>query len=237
MIKNAYCLCLDKRKEHWEELKEQCESKGIKFNPFVVGQGEILSIDEYDRFDGEISNYARSFWGYGGSDNDTPEKVKRKVTNHYNAFQSHKEMAKRALAQGDEHVLFLEDDAYFTDRYDEVMDSLKDQLEHLVYDVLYLGWWIGNEGDEFNQKIEDGWNNNKESGLGNASRIGGFHGVILSRRMLDIITRLEAINPIDSQLSKFFHDKIKSYYVMPKIVHDKGIFSECEQSITKRLKL
>jgi hypothetical protein len=194
MIKNAYCLCLDKRKEHWEELKEQCESKGIKFNPFVVGQGEILSIDEYDRFDGEISNYARSFWGYGGSDNDTPEEVKRK-------------------------------------------DSLKDQLEHLVYDVLYLGWWIGNEGDEFNQKIEDGWNNNKESGLGNASRIGGFHGVILSRRMLDIITRLEAINPIDSQLSKFFHDKIKSYYVMPKIVHDKGIFSECEQSITKRLKL
>ena len=26
-VKHAYCLCLDKRKEHWEDLKEQCELK------------------------------------------------------------------------------------------------------------------------------------------------------------------------------------------------------------------
>jgi len=55
--------------------------------------------------------------------------------------------------------------------------------------------------------------------------------------VLDIITRLDTFDPIDSQLTKFFHDKIKSYFVAPKIIHDKGIFSECEQSVVTRAKL
>ena len=50
-IKNAFCLCLDKRQEHWEELRLQCESKGIKFNPYIVGDGEILPPEMYDRID------------------------------------------------------------------------------------------------------------------------------------------------------------------------------------------
>ena len=144
---------------------------------------------------------------------------------------------KKALEDGDERVLFLEDDAYFTGRFDEVVNEIESSGEKTDYDILYLGWWIGNEGDEFNNYVEKNWSDGKGFGIGKVYRIGGFHGVILSRKVLDIITRLDPIDPIDSQLSKFFHSKMESWFIAPKIIHDKGIFSECEQGVTTREKL
>jgi len=235
-IKKAYCLCLDKRESHWLDLKQQCESKGLEFNRFLVGKGEIFDPADYDRLDIKLPE--KDFnWGYGGHEKDTDEEVHRKKTHHYNAFCSHQEMAKKALEDGDEKVLFLEDDAYLTERFDEVIEKSQEKILSLDYDVLYLGWWIGDEGDDFNNTIENTWKEERLPAVGKVSRIGGLHGVIFSRKMLDIITRLTPIDPVDSQLSKFFHDKINSYFIAPKIIHDKGIFSECEQSVTTRHKL
>ena len=47
-IEKAICLCLDKRKEHWEDLENQCALKGIPFEKFMVGKGEIFPKDQYD---------------------------------------------------------------------------------------------------------------------------------------------------------------------------------------------
>tara|TARA_Y100000361_G_scaffold144765_1_gene153159 strand:- start:2147 stop:2863 length:717 start_codon:yes stop_codon:yes gene_type:complete len=234
-VKHAYCLCLDKRKEHWEDLKEQCESKGIKFHPFIVGDGDIFDKDQYNRINTETPEWVA--WRYGGHKTDSAERVAEKINHHYNAFRSHQKMAKLALQQGHEKVLFLEDDAYFTERFDEIADKIQDKVEESDYDMLYLGWWIGDEGDEFNETIERIWQEEKSIAIGKAMRIGGLHGVIINKKILDLITRLDPINPIDSQLSRFFHDKIKSHFVAPKIIHDKGIFSECEQSTVTRTKL
>ena len=234
-IKKAYCLCLDKREEHWLDLKKQCESRGVEFNRFLVGKGEIFDAKEYDRIDIPVPESFR--WGYGGHEKDTTEESDIKIAHHYNAFLSHQAMAKKALEDGDDKVLFLEDDAYFTDRFDVIAKNLEPDIEKMKHDILYLGWWIGDEGDEFNEEIEKAWREQRGVGIAKAYRIGGFHGVILSRRILDIITRLEPFDPIDSQLSKFFHDKIESYFIVPKIIHDKGIFSECEQNIVERTKL
>ena len=56
-VEHAYCLCLDKREEHWEDLKEQCESKGIKFHPFIVGDGDItFTVIRLIRFIGCTNN-------------------------------------------------------------------------------------------------------------------------------------------------------------------------------------
>ena len=176
-------------------------------------------------------------WGYGGHKKDTPEETHAKKSKHYNAFLSHQEMARKALEDGDEKVLFLEDDAYFTERFDEVVEKIKPDIENIEYDMLYLAWWIGDEGDQFNEDIEKIWKEKGDAGISRTRRIGGLHGVIISRRILDIITRLDAFDPVDSQLFKFFHNKIKSYFVAPKIIHDKGIFSECEQNLIERTKL
>ena len=234
-IKKAYCLCLDKREEHWLDLKRQCESKGLEFNRFLVGKGTIFDPQEYDRVD--IEDPPINSWGYGGHETNTEEEIRIKKINHCNAFLSHQAMAKKALEDGDEKVLFLEDDSYFTERFDQVVRKIAPEIEKISYDMLYLGWWIGDEGDEFNDDIEKIWKESESIGVGKVTRIGGLHGVIISRKILDIITRLEPINPIDSQLSRFFHDKIESYFLAPKIIHDKGIFSECEQSTLTRTKL
>ena len=234
-ITKAYCLCLDKRKEHWLDLKQQCESKGLEFNRFLVGEGKIFDENGYDLIDTSAPDLSN--WSYGGHEKDSPYEKQVKKTKHYNAFLSHQAMARKALQDGDENVLFLEDDAYFTERFDKVVEKSSADIEQLDYDMLYLGWWIGDEGDEWNQQIEDEWSKDENYGIGSTRRIGGLHAVIISRRMLDIITRLDPFDPIDSQLSTYFHDKITSFFLAPKIIHDKGIFSECEQSVVERLKL
>ena len=234
-IKKAYCLCLDKREEHWLDLKQQCESKGLEFNRFLVGRGEIFDPDEYDRID--LNEPPIDRWRYGGHKTDTTEEIKTKKIKHCNAFLSHQAMAKKALEDGDEKVLFLEDDAYFTERFDTIVKHLEPSIKDMQYDMLYLAWWMGDEGDEFNEEIEKSWREDGGVGVGKVYKTGGLHGVIISRKMLDIITRLDPFNPIDSQLSIFFHDKIESYFIAPKVIHDKGIFSECEQNIVKRMKL
>ena len=254
-IEKAYCLCLDKREEHWLDLKRQCESKNIEFCRFLVGEGKLFPKEEYDHIDSPVPIRLRnpSGWRYGGNPKvDAREMMIFKKTRHYNAFLSHKKMAKRALSEGCKKVLFLEDDAYFTKRFDDVVSKVVNHVEDLDYDMLYLGWWIGNEGDLFNEAIETAWKKNKEAGAckvgtiieidGNTritSLIGGLHGVILRETILKLIAeKLEPTNPVDSQLnSNFFHHMIKSYFLVPKIIHDKGIMSHCEQSTTKRSKL
>lgn len=222
-VDKAACLCLDKRKDEWEDLREQCESKGIKFDPFVVGDGKILDIEMYDRVDDKYPPIEN--WGYGN------EITKPR---HCNAFLSHQSMIRKALSEDAENVLLLEDDAYFTDRYDDVMNKLAPQIEELDYDMLYLGWWIGYEDDEWNVKVEREYTEEGKVGIGRIKdahfTCGGLHGVVVKRKILEYLRQMAPIDPIDSLLNRYFHKKIHSYYVYPKVIHDKGIFSNCEQA-------
>ena len=226
-IKNAYCLCLDKRQKHWEDLQEQCESRGIKFRRFLVGKGELFPKKEYDYIDSP--NPPIDKWGYGREGT---------VRNHCNAFLSHKVMLKKAIEENLDSVLFLEDDAYFTSRYDDVMKKVSDVIDKLEWDMLYLGWWVGFEDDEWNENIEQEY---LEKGLASIARVrsvplglmGGFHGVLINRTMFKILSELPPLGPLDGLLNYNFHSgpyTINSYYIAPKIIHDKGIFSEAEQS-------
>ena len=117
-LDRAICLCLDKRQEHWEDLRQQCESRGIEFIRFLVGKGEIFPREEYDYIDDPSPNL--TYWRYG-----SPETKK----NHYNAFMSHKGMLRYAIDNNFESVLFLEDDAYFTERFEDVFNKVKETLE------------------------------------------------------------------------------------------------------------
>ena len=97
-IEKAVCLCLDRRKDEWEDLRKQCESKGIDFEPYVVGEGNLLNNEEYDRIDDESADMSE--WGYG---NDTTK------IRHYNAFMSHIEIFKKMKEEGVKRFLMLEE--------------------------------------------------------------------------------------------------------------------------------
>jgi hypothetical protein len=232
-IEKAICLCLDKRKDEWEDLERQCNAKGIEFEKFIVGDGDILDKDLYDRID--TNDADTSGWDYG---NDTTK------IRHYNAFMSHMEIFKKAKKQGLKRFLLLEDDAYFTGRFEDVFSKLDEQIENLQdleFDMLFLGWWIGEADDAWNETVERLYNDHGTVGIGTVSEAhftcGGMHGVIINDTMIDKLLELEAKNPIDSQLNSELHKEMNTYYVIPKIIHDKGIFSNCEQGITPRKKL
>ena len=117
------------------------------------------------------------------------------------------------------------------------MKKVSDGIDKLEWDMLYLGWWIGFEDDEWNENIEQEY---LEKGLASIARVraapsflGGFHGVIINKTMFKFLSELPPVSPLDGILNHNFHDgpyAINSYYIVPKIIHDKGIFSECEQS-------
>ena len=210
----AYCLCLDKRKEHWTELAEQAKLLNIDFTPFIVGDGKTLPNYEYDYIDdanADISN-----WGYGNP--------KYKI-NHYNAFMAHKRIINQAKKSNLEYFLMLEDDCYFTSRYLDIFNKICD--EQPIFNMLYLGWWIGDENDDWNKNIEEEYKIHKKYGLMRINRLGGLHGAIIHKSMYDYILSLPPIDPIDSQLNQIHH-KIYSYIVFPKIIHIKSIHSYCE---------
>ena len=78
----------------------------IRFNRFLVGDGDMFNKEEYDRIDTPMPE--STSWSYGGHRKDSDEERFLKKSKHYNAFLSHKLMAKKALEDGDEKVLFLE---------------------------------------------------------------------------------------------------------------------------------
>ena len=153
---------------------------------------------------------------------------------------SHQAIIQKAKEDGLNSILLLEDDAYFTERFDDVISKLESDINLLPFDMLFLGWWIGEADDEWNKTAERLYNENGSVTIGRACEAhftcGGLHGVIIQRTMFDKILELEPINPIDSQLNQI-HREINSFYVVPKIIHDKGIFSHCEQGVTPRKKL
>ena len=234
-IEKAICLCLDKRKEHWEDLENQSILKGIPFEKFVVGKGEIFPKDQYDHIDDPDPKMVA--WAYGHPDNGT-------VVNHYNAFVSHQKIVQRAKDQNLEHFLLLEDDAYFTDRYDFVMNSIAHHItgSHAVeWDMLYLGWWIGQEESEWNVDVEKAYSEKKFTAIARLfTATGGMHGVIIRNTVYDALLSLNPVAPIDMQLNHLYHHgpvAFQSYVVIPKVVHDKGIFSECDQNPCPRMKI
>ena len=234
-IEKAICLCLDKRKEHWEGLENQCVLKGIPFEKFMVGKGEIFPKDQYDYIDDSDPNMTA--WAYGHPDNGT-------VVNHYNAFVSHQRIVQRAKDQKLENFLLLEDDAYFTDRYDFVMNTIDHHFEGpdaIKWDMLYLGWWIGHEDDEWNTEAENAYSEHQFTAMARLfTSTGGMHGVIIRNTAYDALLSLNPVGPIDMQLNLLYHHgpvAFQSYVVIPKVIHDKGIFSECDQNPCPRMKI
>lgn len=213
-------LALDKRKDSWEELVKECETFTDQVYPFIVGDGELLDVRDYDKINVDVK--LMKYWGYGLED---------KKVRHWNAMISHRMMIKRAKAAGWSRFLMLEDDAYITNRFKQVTESING-LDLNEIDLLYLGWWIGDENDKWNKDVEEKYNNG-EACIQELRRAGGLHGVVINESMYDKILSLPLSNPIDSQLNQI-HSSINSLVLLPKVIHIKSLYSECEGRLIER---
>jgi len=108
-IDKASCLCLDTRaEERWPDIanmEKRLTKLDVCFEHFIANtQNNTKTTGDYfDVVDPDVSK-----WGYGR------EGYKH---HHWNAFQCHKIMIQRAIDEGRENLLLLEDDAYLPDRF------------------------------------------------------------------------------------------------------------------------
>lgn len=218
-IDKVTCLCLPDREENWSQLEAQIKEKGWNYERFLAGKPSYSGPLKLDYVDVENPDVSR--WGYGR------EGFKH---HHWNAFQCHHEMLRRATKEGVENLLILEDDAYITDRFDKVFAQVPENLE---YDILYLGWWIGDENDQFNKKIESEYAADGIIRIYKVGQLGGLHGALINRRMFRFILGMPANNPIDCQLN-YNHPNLNTWYVAPKIIHTRSMLSVCEGSVINR---
>ncbi len=228
LFDHTFILSLDKREEHWSRLWEECDRRGWPTTNFVGGDGSYDDI-EYDWIDINNPHYVEGF-RYGHN-------LQSKLS-HFNALQCHKNIIEDAKRSRFKSFLMLEDDAYLTERFDEVLQGVEKGLENLDWEMLYLGYYVGDfENDMFagnNLSREHEWKTNKKCGIKKVETCGGFHGVIIKNRVYDFILELSDLAPLDMQLNEYHH-LIKSYLVYPCVIAPRnGLYSNCEQRTVSR---
>lgn len=216
-------LCLDKRKELWEPLLEELKLISDNINPFLVGDGDLFPKEEYSKINWPKEKMGH--WGYGATDNSRWK--------HWNASISHRMMIMNAKKNNWPFFLMLEDDIYITNRFEKVVKKV---IIPKAFDLLYLGWWIGDENDEWNKKIEENYKLYNRIQVGSAIQVGGLHAVIINESMYDVILNFPCNNPIDMHINSV-HNQISSYFIMPKIIHVKSVYSHCEECVFTRNEL
>jgi tetratricopeptide (TPR) repeat protein len=72
---------------------------------------------------------------------------------HYAAARSHRAVLQRALEQGHERVLILEDDVVFRDDVADRLTDLLPQLQELPWDIFYLGLHLAEDGEPISANL------------------------------------------------------------------------------------
>lgn len=236
-IDKISCLCLDKRyfgkTPSYYLQNDVFYCLNLMLEKFICGDGSYPL--KYDHVD--IMKPPAAPFRYG-----TPGTINR----HYNAFLCHKKMVQRAIDEDRENILLLEDDAYFTSRFSEIWNQIHDKLDTIEFDVVYLGWWMErpNSPDENGDRadLESLWAAEKKCGVDKVPRkpfikqeICGLHGLLVNKSAFSLLANAPW-GPMDSFLTTQL-DRLKAYYVWPKIIHVGSGFSNCENTNVIRNKI
>lgn len=224
MIDKVYVLALDKRKDLWSSLVEDCISRGFDVKSFIVGDGSDPALD-YDHID--IPETPDSWkWGTGVS-----------AQRHYWAFVSHKKIIKEALKKGHNNILMLEDDSYFTSRFDREWPGIQDKLSKMDFDYVQLGWHsFEYENHLFsgqNLVIEDEYKKSGNCYLAQLKQAGGLFGCIINKRLFPMMLNMPAVAPYDHQLN-MYRPFIKHYATIPSLIYVQSTWSSCEDCYIER---
>jgi len=210
MFSEVVCLLVDKRWGRRKIIQNQVRYYlGIKPRFFVVGNGEILSQETYDRIDTPIpATIAQS-----------GEKWLR-LPHSYNAFLCFQEIVRAAKQLGQESILLLEDDAIFVDDFSQSFERAKSDIEKLEipWDIFYLG---GSHRAARTLPLTE-----------NLFRVNGtacFHGVALRNTVYDSILNLPMCGPIDFVTAQCLHSKCVTVAAWPNLIIQTRGWSFCEE--------
>lgn len=213
------CLALDKRKEYWPDLISSFKRENVDVSLFVCGDGkdESLIYNQIDEENPDCSN-----WIYGVSH------LKR---HHHRALTAHKGMIETAIKNDWSSVLMLEDDCYARTNFSRILNNIKIPDD---WQLIYLGYWHGNEWDEWNTAIEDAPPEVVEVKPGFS--IGGWHSVVVRDTVYPFILNCPHVNPLDTLISQH-RQYFKSYMITPKLTGIRSIHSFTEGVVIQRKEL
>lgn len=218
MIDKVICLCVDKRKDRWPQIAEQVNTlPTLPLTLFIAGYGGDTSL-EYDHIDVP---------GVGG---------------HANAFLCHQKMCRQVLATPCKNALFLEDDCYFIeDRWKRIYQSevIQNFINGEAWDGIYLGWQqrlTATDNDDI-EVYENEWATHGSYSILRASdsaysKISGFHGVLLSRRLLRVLATA-SYGPMDAYVNQRLR-QFRMFYVAPKVIGASPSWSYCNGNFQNR---
>lgn len=173
-VSRKVCLVLDKRLGLWEETEKTLP---FQVERFIVGDGGFSNLN-YSRIDdGEKPPVFQESIQYA---------TWHQRTNAYDAWKSHRAIFLDCIRDWRfQSLLLLEDDAYLTSDFNEVLEDTSSMLSD-QWDVLYLGYYpSGLEIDTPHRKVK--W---MRGG-------GGFHGVILTKKVILELLKYPPIGPYD----------------------------------------
>tara|TARA_A100001515_G_scaffold22531_1_gene17247 strand:+ start:3564 stop:4250 length:687 start_codon:yes stop_codon:yes gene_type:complete len=211
----AHCLVLDKRYQEFTETSLK-ELKSVSIEPelFIAGDG---SHDlEYNHIDTkDLPEVIDGTTGY-------PTWLRR--PNPYNAWLCHKKMFKSFLKSGGESLLLLEDDVKIEDDFLEVFGEAEEFFQNNDWDMIYLGCYVNDRNP-----VEPTSNEHVYRVKGS----GGFHGVIINKKVLSLLNRFDPIGPFDWITGQFIHkqDWANCFAINPCIISQKSGYSYVEDGV------
>lgn len=212
----SYCLVLDKRYTLWiENYQPRLQAVGIDPYMFLSGGMNIESLT-YDRRNvNELPPY------YGRHSIQYPTWFAR--PNAYNAWLSHKKIMEMALSVRHERILMLEDDAFPESDFQEIYSQCEDFIDNEDWDMLYLGCFTKNNLTDIGHKYIKRMN-------GGA----GFHGVIISKKIMEILINFLPIGPFDWICERHIMHQFKCFAITPCILSQSDGYSYVEASVLKK---
>lgn len=205
-IDKAICLVLDERKEQVHRIADEWHKKGVHVDFFYAGNGSDTDLT-YDHIDEPIlpPKYSNSI--------EYPTWHRRPSV--YNAWKCHKKMMERCLETDDNNFLFLEDDSFIEEDFDDIWSKTSNFFSANEWDAIYLGsyhnWQHTRYGPVASYSKTDNPNLLRLRGSG------GFHGVILSRKVLLGLVNVLPRGPFDWTFGQL-HNSYNVYGIYPCIV-------------------
>lgn len=206
-------LLLDKRYHFWPELLTQCQSVGINPEAFLVGKGQkyLYNYEDTDELPPRLpaSTSYPSWW--------KPQT--------YNAWKSHRKIFEEAKSKNVNTLLLMEDDATIESDFNEILTVVEPFFEKYNWDMIYFGC--------YSQPYA--YTNTENKNVVRVNGVGGFHGVLMKKKIINELLNFEPICPFDEITHKYLHNIYDCYAIYPCIISQRDkIYSEVEETILNK---
>jgi GR25 family glycosyltransferase involved in LPS biosynthesis len=209
-IDKAVCLTLDTRIDYAKEIQKSAIDHNIQLELFIAGNGsKDLKYNHVDINELPPNTPGKSLGPGTYTWNESP--------NMYNGFLCHREIIREAYYNGCEVLLMMEDDAVFMDNFEEILAQVDDFFIHNNWDIIYLGSYsLPTDGNvevcPHVKKIVSG--------------CGGFHGVLIKRKILEIAKDFPPYETMDGLFCRSgFQQKYDCFLIDPCVINQKAGFS------------